>query len=187
MYIREHKPCILPFVTFMTSPLGIPFFVLESNYHSNTHLQVTGVTLPDYFINQQEFNNTSDQICYEINRIMGSFLYPEIGFEVTRIPGMLEMSVFEYKNQTVTPPLNAWIKLGLSNAANLMCKSHLPCLHSDNDCVSPESEQMHELLCMSNRRCEMTTSAYHLTKAREDVLQTNARGDALALSDFAKI
>ena len=76
VYIREHKPYILPFFTFMTSPLGIPFLVLESNYHSDTHLRVTDAIMPDYFTNIQESNNTSDQICCEINRIMGGFLYP---------------------------------------------------------------------------------------------------------------
>lgn len=91
------------------------------------------------------------------------------------------------KNQTVTSPLNAWIKPGLSNSAILMRKSHSHCLHLDDDCVSLECEQIHELLCMSNRRCEMTTAAYHLTKTREDALELNATGDALALSDFAKV
>jgi hypothetical protein len=96
--LKQDRPYSLPKGTQMQSPNGMRFVVEECVQHSDTRFLVKGACVLDP---NQELEHSEDVLIRE------GFLWPEIGWKVTWMPGFVTRPPIMYHNQLVQPPLLA--------------------------------------------------------------------------------
>ena len=92
--------------------------------HSYNRYLIRGIIITPILpvtVEDDNANLVSGNFVHEQCRILSGFLWPEIGWEVIKIPGFANRPSLEYRmDQEIQPPLMAWVEGKATNGIRRM-------------------------------------------------------------------
>ena len=126
-FLKEDRPYQLPIGTTMQSSLGIDFMVTLCAEHSSNRILIRGVIITPILpvsVEDENANLVSGNLVHEQCCILSGFPWPEIGWEVIKIPGFTNRPSLEYRmDREIQPPLMAWVE-GTATNADILFNAH---------------------------------------------------------------
>ena len=159
-YLKEDRPYMLPHKTKMISPLETRFNVVYCAVQSDARLLVRGQQISNH--NYNDYRDIPDA-----DLIRDCFLYPEIGWCITSMPGHAPHPRTTYVRQVAQPPLYAKVdKVSSDSDIIFSTNQSLVSLEHPNAEVfeTLRMQKIHKCCC---RLVDMRSHVFHLQSIKK--------------------